>query len=185
MRYDATMKKVLIILAILLIILGAVYFFFFTAKMPNTLITGTPGLPVAGSQLTPVGSEASTTTSAAEVTVAARGTDQPIVVNDFVHNGTTAPDPSNTGNYYLAGMNGSDFAISYNATSQFFTIALNKEPIGTARLEAEQFLLKALGIPEAQLCNINYYLGTDVYTNSLYAGKNLGFSFCPGATALP
>jgi hypothetical protein len=108
-----------------------------------------------------------------------------IIVNDFVDNGVTVPDPSNVGKYYLTSFSSTEFAISYDASTQFFTIALQQEPIGHARLDAQQYLQQALGISQNQLCYLNYYLGTDDHTSDTYAGKNLGFSFCPGATALP
>lgn len=108
-----------------------------------------------------------------------------IAANDFIHNGVTTPDPSNAGNYYLTGSSTNGYAIGYRVTSQFFTIALEQEPLGETRVAAENFLLSALGINKSQACGLNYYVGTDVYVNNLYAGKNLGFSFCPGATALP
>jgi len=122
-----------------------------------------------------------------------------LMVNDFLHNGVTEADVVNAGNYYLAGSAGyctkagvcpqgasaTDFVITYNANAQFFTIALTKEPIGQARLDAETFLEKTLSLNNAQMCALRYYLGTTSYVNGAFAGKNLGFSFCPGATKLP
>lgn len=108
-----------------------------------------------------------------------------IVTNDFVHNTMTLPDPSNAGNYYLTGTSTQGFSIGYRTPAQFFTIALEREPIGQMRIAAENFLLSTLGVSQSQLCSLNYYIGTDVHTNSFYAGRNLGFSFCPGAVPLP
>ncbi len=123
----------------------------------------------------------------------------PVTVTDFLHNGITGSDPQNQDMYYLAGAPGycltdgtcphgaktNDFNITYDAAHQFFTIALLSEPLGKARTGAEQFLLNALGISETKLCTLNYYLGTVSALNDRYAGKNLGFSFCPNATVLP
>lgn len=108
-----------------------------------------------------------------------------LVTNDFIHNNSTVEDPSNAGNYYLTGSSTQGFAIGYRTPSQFFTIALEKEPLSQTRKDAENFLLSVLGISQSDLCSLNYYIGTDIQTNSLFAGKNLGFSFCPGATVLP
>jgi hypothetical protein len=108
-----------------------------------------------------------------------------ITTNDFIHNSATLADPSNAGNYYLSGSSLDGYAIGYRTQGQFFTIALEREPLGATRIAAENFLIAALGISENQLCNLKYYIGTDFHTNSFYAGKNLGFSFCPGAVVLP
>ncbi len=163
------------------------------------LPTGT--LPVSNSIPAQSGSFTGTTsaTSAAQtITIAERG-QAPVTVPDFIHNGVTLADSANPGRYLLAGDLGycpvgggpcgtastTDFNIFYDSTGQYFLIALTQEPIGAARLAAQQFLLQTLGITEAQACALTYYLGTTVDVNPVYAGKNLGFSFCPGATVLP
>lgn len=121
-----------------------------------------------------------------------------LVVKDFVHNGETAPDKVNPGYFYLAGSIGyclgdgtcpsgyktDDFSITYHNTDGHFNITLLKEPLAKSRSEAEVFMLDRLGISEALLCNTNYWIGTTELVNALYAGKNLGFDFCPGATGL-
>ncbi len=122
-----------------------------------------------------------------------------IATNDFVHNGITIPDTVNSGRYLLAGNLGycmsdpqecqagatTDFNIFYDSTNGSFTIALLKEPLGQVRFEMEQFLMKTLGITQEDMCRLNYYVGTVSDVNPLYADRNLGFSFCPGATVLP
>ena len=118
---------------------------------------------------------------------------------DFMHNGVTIPDTANPGRYLLAGNlgycikdtskcqagNTTDFNIFYDSIAKAFTIALLKEPLGQTRLQMEQTLMQTLGIAQQQMCSLNYYVGTISDLNSFYAGKNLGFSFCSGATALP
>lgn len=120
------------------------------------------------------------------------------VTKDFIHNGETASDVVNPGNYYLAGSIGycladgrcpagattTDFNVSYDSNHSSFSILLLEEPLGQSRLHAETFLEEKLGLTEAQLCGLNYWLGTTYWVNEIYAGKNLGFSFCPGATQL-
>ncbi len=122
-----------------------------------------------------------------------------IVTNDFIHNGVTIPDAANSGRYLLAGNLGycitdsqkcqagavTNFNVFYDSTAGSFTIALLKEPLGQVRLEAEQFLMQTLGITQEDMCRLNYYVGTTAHVNPYYDSKNLGFSFCPGATVLP
>ena len=171
----------------LIVIIVAVIALFFIRPATNAPVSTTSngvGFPIAGMNATSSISVGSTST----ITVASKnGTG--MAVNDFIHNGDTAPDTSNSGQYYLTGTpmstSTSDFIIKYTESGQSFIIALTKEPLGQARQDAEQFLMKTLGISQAQMCALNYYLGTDVYTSSFYGGKNLGFSFCPGATELP
>jgi len=122
-----------------------------------------------------------------------------IVVLDFINNGVTIPDASNRGQYLLAGNLGycfsnpqkcqaapaDNFSVLYNGEQQTFIIDLTKEPIGQARLDMEKFIVRTLGVSGRALCNLNYRVGVTIYVNPQYTGKNLGFSFCPGATALP
>ncbi len=122
-----------------------------------------------------------------------------IATNDFIHNGVTIADAANAGRYLLAGNLGycvtdpqrcqaassTDFIVYYDSAQQSFAIALTEEPLGQARLDMEQFMLATLGITQQQMCSLNYYVGTSSGINAIYASKNLGFSFCPGATVLP
>lgn len=119
-------------------------------------------------------------------------------VLDFLHNGITQPDPSNPGQYYvhqstmdcygancISTADAQPFNILYSEDNQSFTIALLDEPLGRVRNQAEQYLIKVLGLTESQMCHLHYYLGTTSYVNPTYGGENLGFSFCPGAVKLP
>jgi hypothetical protein len=78
----------------------------------------------------------------------------------------------------------SDYLITYVAYDKSFNIGLFKEPLGETRKKAEQELLSKLGINEQQACNLRYAVVAPYWVNSFYGGKNLGFSFCPGATQL-
>ena len=160
---------------------------------PAEVVTTPPPttLPDAGSTGPGTASGAKTMTVAAKL--------GPVVVTDFINNGITGADPQNPGIYFLAGAPGycltdgtcpggareNTFNITYDAMQQFFTVVLIVEPLGAVRSRAEHFLLNALGITETQLCTLNYYVGTVSALNDLYAGRNLGFSFCPNATVLP
>lgn len=189
-----------LIIGTAVIIIGTVLFFYFSGS-PKTVSTTQPasGLPISGYANPPISSGSSGTTTAEKTISFATPSGVVVTVNDFVHNGETVPDVQNTGSFVLAGSLGycladgtcpsgastTDFSISYNEKSNFFNIVLLKEPLGTVRLLAEQFLSKRLGITEQQLCTLNYFVGTPYWINSAYDSKNLGFSVCPGATPLP
>ena len=136
-----------------------------------------------------------------------------IQTKDFLHNGVTIPDYQNRGPWILAGGFGPHcnfgpglrcdaylsklFTISYYEEGNpmpstqrgipYFGISLIEKPLGKARHEAEQFLLKTLGVTSDQLCRVNYmvitYRQLDPRTFP-HSQENLGFSFCPGATPL-
>lgn len=119
-----------------------------------------------------------------------------ITTNDFLSAAATVKDPINTGNYFLGyhqseGMpdetatSNPPYVIEYSADSQFFNIKILQEPLGAVRSEAEQYLMESLNIPQVQLCQLNYMVSVPYWVNTVYAGKNLGFSFCQGATPLP
>ena len=122
-----------------------------------------------------------------------------VVTHDFIHNGVTIEDPANPKTYFLAGSSGScneagvcptagkdlKFTIVYYPDSNSFNIGLSDEPLGTTRLQAEQYLMKTLGVSEQTMCQLNYSVMTTSYVSKTYGGINLGFSFCPGALVLP
>lgn len=189
----------ILIAGAVLVMIGGVILFFFqrSQQSPPVANTASTTLPVAGatsSTTTSIGSLGNT-----QMVVAARGTNAPIVVNKFLDNGVTVEDTENPGTYFLAGSVGyclkdgtcpagapaDNYIVTYDSANQFFTIALTQEPLGDARLQAERFLLTTLGVSQKDLCALKYYLGTTSYVNQFYAGKNLGFSFCEGATQLP
>ncbi len=76
------------------------------------------------------------------------------------------------------------FSIVYNGTNDFFGIGLLAEPINQARKNAETYVLELLGVSQEEACRLNYSLFVMANVNPVYAGKNLGFSFCPGAIGL-
>lgn len=92
--------------------------------------------------------------------------------------------------YYLAGgidpnSVGAPYGIDYTESDQSFNIVLLKEPLGDFRKLAEQELMQRLDINTTQACGLRYWVSVPTYVNSTYSTKNLGFSFCPGATRLP
>ena len=195
-------KKLIIVTVVVLagiVLLSLAWFFLSARKQQNTVATTSPvTLPASGSipTPTPTGTSGNMTTGTTIVRALNGGT---VTTSDFIHNGITLPDKTNAGRFILAGNLGycstnpqncqaapaTDFTLYYDEVSQSFTVALTQEPIGQARLHAEQFLLTTLGIPQQQLCQLNYYVGATYLVNASYDNKNLGFSFCPGATVLP
>lgn len=115
---------------------------------------------------------------------------------DFINDPTTVKDPINSSYYYLGyhvnegvpDQTASDnppYTITYISETQYFNVALLQEPIGIIRKEAQQYLMARLGISQDQMCQLNYTVSVPNRVNSQFSGRNLGFSFCPGATPLP
>lgn len=76
------------------------------------------------------------------------------------------------------------FSIVYNSNNDFFGIGLLAEPLAQSRAQAETHLLQLLGLSEEEACRLNYSVFVSVSVNPVYANKNLGLSFCPGALGL-
>lgn len=76
------------------------------------------------------------------------------------------------------------FSLTFNTSNDYFVVSLIKEPIGAARLAAETYVVQLLGITQDDACRLNYSIIVLENVNPVYAGKNLGFSFCPGALSL-
>lgn len=180
------------------IVVATVWYFLSIPNVAPQTSNAPTTLPIGGSTSFTV--PPSATSSQVAQTMALAAQDGSIVAAaDFIHNGATITDAANAGRYLLAGNLGfclsnpqqcqaapsDNYMVYYNSTPQSFTIELTREPIGRARLDMEQFLFATLGLTEEQLCSLNYYVGVTIYVNSQYTGKNLGFSFCPGATVLP
>lgn len=178
------MKTTYLIIGVIVVILIVGILAFFLLGNRKSVTPPAGGSVTFPSATSTSSGQSGNSASGNTISIASRGASNTVKVNDFIHNGVTQPDPSNSGDYFL-NTDYSEFAIRYNSATQFFTIALDEEPIGQNRRDAEQFLMKSLGLNEDQMCNLNYYLGTDEATNDQFAGKNLGFSFCPGATQLP
>lgn len=110
-------------------------------------------------------------------------------VVDFRNDGITIADPSNPGVYIVAGGEdptglGAPYSIIYTEEDQLFTITLLKEPIVETRKAMEEELMRRLNSSENLMCRLNYWVGVPYSYNEFYAGRNLGFSFCPGAVTI-
>lgn len=78
------------------------------------------------------------------------------------------------------------FDVQFNGLDSTFVVTLNEEPLGAARLKAEEFLRATLRLSDAQICSLNITVGVPYSVNeSLSAYQDLGLSFCPEAYPLP
>ncbi len=190
-----SMKSKLIIAAAVVLVLGGIYYVFWFSSTSRKSAGSLPPTGVSTSTFPGSGSPAAGTGSGIQRTLAASdgGT---IIVSDFLSNSDTVKDPINNGYYYLGyhpyeGVNdptvnnNPPYSIWYEADSNFFSIALLHEPIGTTRLEMEQYLKGQLQISESDLCRLKYSVTVPVWVNQMYAGEELGFSFCPNSVPLP
>ncbi len=136
-----------------------------------------------------VPTQSPTTTQQGQVAVASASGGS-LVVHDFTKDSRVVVDPHNAGHYHLAGGAGLDqvdapYLIVYVASDQSFTISLEKEPLSQTRLDAEAYLMQMLGISKRDMCLLRYSVLVPNDVSEIYSGKNLGFSFCPGAVVLP
>lgn len=197
------MKWYFFIGSIIVLIVAGLFFVFSGSPKNSETTLPASGLPVSGSTVSTNGSSgtfgaATSSTGTAMMSLVTQNGE--IAVTDFINNGETVADIENPGSYVLAGSLGycladgtcpsgaptTDYNITFNEKTHFFNIVLLNEPLGTIRLAAERFIVSRLGgIGEQEACSLKYYVGTPYWVNSAYDNKNLGFSFCPGATVLP
>lgn len=116
-------------------------------------------------------------------------------IKDFINDPATVQDPINAGQYYLGyhfnegildatATDSPPYVIDYFSATNYFNIVLFQEPIREVRLQAEQYLMAKLGISQDQMCQLKYTVTVPIRVSQIYAGTNLGFSFCPGSTPL-
>lgn len=183
------MKRLFLILAAILV-LGLVLFLayrMFGNRQPDPVPTQPTNFPIASS----------TSDGLPSIPLMLRN-GSTISVNDFTKSSLTVTDNQDPTILYLngdpglcqAGVScpegaGRGFDISFDSEASLFTVTLLKEPLGELRREAEQQLKGILGITETQMCALNYSVGTLGFVSETYGGRELGFSFCPGAVPLP
>ena len=161
---------------------GALWYFFLKPPIPFSQ-QGTDN-----SFGTPAGSVTTTPTTLpgnmpSSLTLTLRNGTQ-VSVPDFTKQNQPATANAENG-FQIAGSATSTFHILYFPHDFGVLISLYAEPLGATRLVAEKALRAAFGLSDVQLCDLTVDVRTPIGINSLYAGKNLGFSFCPGATVLP
>jgi len=182
--------KIAITLSIVLVALcaigGLVYMVWPSTEVPTNITSGQQ-YPTGSyqSSVTIPGSQSTTTTPVLTMEVFdADG--KSLQVNDVTKGEGVTEDAANPGIYYLAGASPTEetYSISYISEDTSFTVSILSEPLGEIRLRAEKDLLVRLGISENDACRLRYEVLVPYSVNPLYAGKNLGFSFCPGAEIL-
>ena len=164
-------------------------FFFSAGSTGSNVQSGVVSLPIAQNSA-PTVTSGETSQPILNLSSISGGT---LLVENFLTSPDTYRDPVNAGYYSLGypvsqatvGTSTPPYLIMYIAATQFFTIELLQEPIGETRTQVELYLEQHLGLTPDDLCKLNYTLSVPVSVNKIYAGKNLGFSFCPGATILP
>lgn len=175
-------KTFIVVIATIVLLVGVgfvVFFFRATSSTDDIAQSDTVGFPIA--QNTTVTSEA----------ILQQSPNLP--ADNLLMSPDTYRDPVNEGYYSLGysveqtmtGTSTPPFLIMYIEATRFFTIELLREPIGETRSMIELYLGQRLKLSPSDLCKLNYTLSVPVSVNQDYAGKNLGFSFCPGATVLP
>lgn len=118
-----------------------------------------------------------------------------VSARNFINDPQVTEDTSNKGDYFIgykldpnsdvSASEAAPYIIVYNSSTHFFNISILREPISAVRKEAEQYLMKTLGLDIIGMCALKYAVSVPNRVNALYAGTNLGFSFCHGATFLP
>lgn len=188
-------KSILFIATIVLLVGGALWFFMQSSGQP-TGSSQNIQFPTSGNIPVPTAIGSSTVTASSTRTSIITNDGGSIHTNDFITDSSVVAYP--TAGYYHLGYHtpipnlpdpsATDhppYTIEYISGTQYFNVSLLAEPIGMARIEAEQYLEGLLGIPQDQMCRLQYMVSVPWSVNPVYASRNLGFSFCPGATPLP
>ncbi len=76
------------------------------------------------------------------------------------------------------------FDIYYDEVAGSLLVTLDREPLELARALAMRRLESKLGLPSAELCDLNISVITNSYVSTVYAGYELGLADCPGALSL-
>jgi hypothetical protein len=170
-------------LIVLLLGIGA---WLYASRSEQSAPSGTDGTPSLPSSTTTTDGH-STALSGPTITLVTR-TGGSIAVPDFTAGMTGYR--LNTGTFYSITNNqetqglAAQYEITYGTDSSI-AIALVKEPLSEARLAAESRLRDLLRLSDEEMCKLQVTVGVPYSTAQLFAGKNLGLSFCPGATELP
>jgi hypothetical protein len=180
------MNKTLLIggIVALLVIVVVVGYLFFSPSKP-LLSPGSVTFPGGGA--TPIGSGGAGGTGKFKTILTYDKKE--LSVHDFTQDAGVVADPNIPGQYDIAGgvtpTSSTPYQIFYQTTDDYFGITLYHEPLSASRAAAENELLRILGVSKEALCTLSYVVAVGPGVNDAYAGKNLGFSFCPGATKLP
>jgi hypothetical protein len=184
------MKRVIISVSILLLLGLIGYGSWYVLTLTSTPQNADTGAPVS----LPIDQHSLNSATAINIS-GLNGT--PITTANFIVAKNTVKDTQNEGQYYIVQSSTScypdcteknidvPYDILFNTADNSFTISILAEPLGSARIAAEQYLMKTLNISQEDMCKLNYFISTSSHVNATYGGTNLGFSFCPGAVKLP
>lgn len=165
----------------MVLMMGGYFLLSGVGSVPEPTATTTSPNPFgnpAGS-ITPV-----TTTPTSDSTPLVFRDNSTVVVSNFIP--ANQPTWANTTSGYLIAGSGEDvYEITFIPQSSYFSIGILAEPLGSNRLLAEQALQQKLRLSVAQICKLSIQVFTSISVNETYAGRDLGLSFCPGATVLP
>jgi hypothetical protein len=76
------------------------------------------------------------------------------------------------------------YRIGYYEPDDSFTVTLYDAPFGETRLKAEEKLIEILGLTKNEACALRVTVAIPNEESATLSGKNLGLSFCGGATPL-
>jgi len=190
------MQKALIILIAGVVFVGgaALTWFLLAPSQTSAPVTQTNDSSYTGidntSTVTPGGNTSNTPSAVREGYIEVTGElGAGIAVKDFKSDPATEKDKDGR-HYYLTGgidpsSTDSPYGISYTESDQSFSVVLLKEPLREFRKLAETELMNRLGINATEACGLRYWVSVPTWVNATFSTKNLGFSFCPGATQLP
>ena len=182
-----------IVAAVAGVLLLVGFVFFFNVPEEESLTpSGTPYPSNFSSEVTPGGpvggSETQVTGDRFDIAIVGERT---LTVRDFRKDEDVFIDNNTNPGFYTLGPRQTEdptqdpaYLVGFQETDSFFLITLIEEPIGEGRRQAESYLLNKLGISQTDLCALHYLVSVPWWVNELYTGKNLGFSFCPGAAPL-
>lgn len=176
------MKRIYILLVVLVIIAIGIVVFILSQK--STPISGSPYTTSTNPFGLPVGSVPVSTTTANGLLNLKLQDGTIASVPDFTK--VNQPTTANAENgYQIVGSNTGDFHITYYPQNWGILVSLYAEPLGSVRIAAENALRTSLGLSDSQLCKLTIDVRTSADVSDTYSGRNLGLSFCPGATTLP
>lgn len=193
------MNKLLITLILILAGIGVAGFLvyeIYILRTPNVTVTDLPssGTPNTAGNSSVIIERPETKPVQDSNSISIRDTSGgSLVIKNIKNDPALVKDTINPGYYYLGyhhtiGTTSSDqtppYIIEYIESTGYFNIAILQEPLGVVREEMEKYLALHLGISQTQLCILPYMVSVPYSVNKEYAGRNLGFSFCPGAEAL-
>ncbi len=179
------MKRVALVLFLLglLICIALAAYLIFSRSLPAT----TPTQSTTGTN--PFGFSTTPNAPAGERIALTLEDGSTVSVSNFTASGQ--PEwASESNGYQVVGDDEGLYLVTYLPADEFgaqaqFLVSILAEPLSEVRTQAENALRNRLDVSNEELCALDIQVWTDSDVNASYAGRDLGLSFCPGATALP